>query len=76
MNLIFGITGAAHLPGITGASHLLGLPVLRTFRGLPPLRSGDPRNGEAESKKNTAAVCRRLLQHFCFLAFANKFATL
>ena len=26
------------------------------FQGLPPLRFGDPRKGEAESKKNTAAV--------------------
>ena len=56
MNLIFGITGAAHLPGITSASLLLGLQVLRTFKGLPTLRFGDPRKGEAESKKNTAAV--------------------
>jgi hypothetical protein len=35
---------------------LRGLKVLRTFKGLPPLRSGDPLTGEAESKKNTAAV--------------------
>ena len=43
------------------------------FRGLPPLRSGDPRKGEAESKKNTGAAH---LCIFCFLAFANVFATL
>jgi hypothetical protein len=42
--------------GITGAAHLVEFQVLRTFRGLPPLRSGDPLTGEAESKKNTAAV--------------------
>lgn len=43
------------------------------FRGLPPLRSGDPLKGEAESKKNTGAAH---LDIFCFLAFANEFATL
>lgn len=43
------------------------------FRGLPPLRSADPRKREAESKKNTGAAH---LDIFCFLAFANEFATL
>jgi hypothetical protein len=48
-----------------------GFLVLRTFSGLPPLRYGDPQNWEAESKKNAAAVCRRLLQHFLFSRFCE-----
>ena len=44
------------LKGLQVLRTFRGLPVLRTFKGLPPLRYGDPRKGEAESKKNTAAV--------------------